>query len=238
MKVLVNGGINLSTLDGWWAEAYEPRLGWPLGDGKEHADERAVDAADAQELYRVLEQEVIPAFYARDEHGLPTAWLARMRESMCALSPAFSASRNVMQYCEQHYLPAAAAYRARAADKGASGAQAAQWRRALEQKWSQLRFGQVHVETQGDHHQFTVQLYLGELNPKFVRVELYANPEGGAPFRHEMAQGDPAPGGPGGHLYHASVSAHRPATDYTPRVLGNFPSAAIPLEASQILWQR
>ena len=118
MKVLVNGGINLSELDGWWAEAYTPEVGWALGDGQEHGDDPAWDAVEADALYDLLEREVIPEFYTRDESGIPTAWVKRMRESMARLTPRFSANRTVREYTEQHYLPAAAAYRERAADQG------------------------------------------------------------------------------------------------------------------------
>jgi len=79
MKVLANGGLNLSELDGWWAEAYTPEVGWALGDGQEHGDDPAWDAAEAEALYALLEQDVIPAFYTRDATGIPTAWVARMR---------------------------------------------------------------------------------------------------------------------------------------------------------------
>ena len=117
MKVLVNGGINLSELDGWWAEAYTPEVGWALGDGQEHGDDPAWDAVEADALYDLLEREVIPEFYTRDESGIPTAWVKRMRESMARLTPRFSANRAVREYTEQHYLPAAAAYRLRIADQ-------------------------------------------------------------------------------------------------------------------------
>ncbi|MGA7801243.1 MAG: alpha-glucan family phosphorylase, partial [Gammaproteobacteria bacterium] len=116
MKVLVNGGINLSELDGWWAEAYTPDIGWALGDGREHNDDPAWDAAEAEALYDLLEREVVPEFYTRDEQGIPRAWVTRMRESMAHLTPQFSTNRAVREYTEKHYLPAAAAYRARAAD--------------------------------------------------------------------------------------------------------------------------
>ncbi len=115
MKALVNGGLNLSVLDGWWAEAYRPDVGWALGDGRDHNDDPASDAAEADELYDRLERDVVPEFYARDETGIPIGWVARMRESMARLTPYFSADRAVREYTEQHYLPAAEAYRARAA---------------------------------------------------------------------------------------------------------------------------
>jgi len=92
MKVLVNGGLNLSELDGWWAEAYTPEVGWALGDGQEHGDDPVWDAAEAEALYERLEQEVIPEFYARNEKDLPVRWINRIRESMARLTPRFSAS--------------------------------------------------------------------------------------------------------------------------------------------------
>ncbi len=96
MKVLVNGGLNLSELDGWWVEAYSPDVGWALGDGKEHGDDPALDAAEADALYTLLEQNVIPEFYTRDDKGIPIAWVARMRESMARLTP---------QYLRQPHCP-------------------------------------------------------------------------------------------------------------------------------------
>ena len=190
MKVLVNGGLNLSELDGWWAEAYTPEVGWALGDGQEHGDDPAWDAAEAEALYDLLEREVIPEFYTRDENGIPTAWVARMRESMARLTPRFSANRTVREYTEQHYLPAAAAYRAarcrQRRRRQADGRLAARlWNR----KWAALRFGDVKVETDGEQHVFEVQVYLDDLDPKAVRVELYAD---GVERRRSRAAGDEA----------------------------------------------
>jgi starch phosphorylase len=239
MKVLVNGGINLSELDGWWAEAYAPELGWALGDGQEHGDDPAWDAAEAAMLYEIIENKVIPDFFSRNDQGIPAAWVARMRESMARLTPQFSADRTVREYTEQQYLPAAAAWRSRVAEKGARGLQIAGWRRDLEQKWGELRFGEVKVETRDGNHIFDIQVYLDDLGPGAVRVELYAEGvEGGAPARQEMQNLHPLAGAVGGYLYSASVSAARPPGDYTARIMPRCDGVAIPLEASQILWQR
>ncbi len=239
MKVLVNGGINLSVLDGWWAEAYAPDLGWALGDGQEHDDDPACDAKDAEMLYDLLEREVVPEFYSRDEQGIPTAWMARMRESMARLTPRFSASRSVREYTEQHYLPAAAAYHLRSADNGAIGLKIIDWQHRLEQKWTTLRFGAVKVETQGEQHRYEVDVYLNDLSPNTVTVELYAEGiDGGFPVRQEMLRDRQLVGASDGYVYSTAVSAARPATDYTPRVIPRCNSVAVPLEASQILWQR
>ena len=167
MKVLVNGGINLSELDGWWAEAYTPEVGWALGDGKEHGDDPAWDAAEADALYSLLEREVIPEFYTREGNGVPAAWVARMRESMAQLTPRFSANRAVCDYAEKHYIPAASAYRARAGDKGAAGRQVVDWQQALKERWGMLRVGEVTVKTDGEHHTFEAQLFTRRFGPEF-----------------------------------------------------------------------
>jgi starch phosphorylase len=239
MKVLVNGGINLSELDGWWAEAYTPEVGWALGDGREHGDDPAWDAVEADALYDLLEREVIPEFYTRDESGIPTAWIKRMRESMACLTPRFSANRAVREYTEQHYLPAAAAYRERAADKGTVGRQVVNWRHALGQKWTTLHFGEVQVATDAEWHTFQVEVYLNDLDPNAVRVELYADGvNGGDPVRQEMKRVRQPAGASGGYVYSRAVPAERPATDYTARVIPHCSGVAVPLEASRILWQR
>ncbi len=239
MKVLVNGGINLSELDGWWPEAYTPEVGWALGDGQEHDDDPAWDAAEAETLYDRLEREVIPEFYTRDEKGIPVAWVARMRESMARLTPRFSANRAVREYTEQHYHPAAVAYRERAADRGAAGKQIVIWQHALEEKWDTLRFGEMKIETDGTQHVFEVKVYFNDLDPDAVRLELYANSvNDGDPVRQEMRRVRQLAGAPSGYVYSAAVSAARPATDYTARVIPHHDGVAVPLEAAQILWQR
>jgi starch phosphorylase len=239
MKVLVNGGINLSELDGWWAEAYTPEVGWALGDGREHGDDPAWDAAEAEALYDLLEREVIPEFYARNGKGIPTAWVARMRESMARLTPRFSANRAVCEYTEQHYLPAAATYRERAADKGAVGKNIVNWEHALKEKWGTLRFGDVKVQTNAAQHIFEAEVYLNDLDPNVVRVELYANGiNGSSPVREEMTRVRQLAGADSGHAYVAQVPATRPVTDYTARIIPHCAGVAVPLEVDPILWQR
>ena len=106
MKAAMNGALNVSILDGWWAEGYGPELGWAIGGTEEHPDEHAGDAADAAALLGVLEHEVIPAFYERDEAGLPRRWLAMMRESIAQVGEHFNTGRMVAEYVERYYLPA------------------------------------------------------------------------------------------------------------------------------------
>jgi glycogen phosphorylase len=239
MKVLVNGGINLSELDGWWAEAYTPEVGWALGDGREHGDDPGWDAAEAAALYAVLERGVIPEFYTRDKKGIPTAWVARMRESMARLTPRFSANRTVREYTERHYLPAAAAYRERASNKGAAARQVVDWQHAVDLKWGSLRFGDVRVKTSADRHVFEVEIFLNDLDPNAVRVELYADGiDGGDPVRKEMKRARTLPDASRRGVYHATVPGARPAEDYTARAIPRHPGVAVPLESARILWQR
>jgi starch phosphorylase len=239
MKVLVNGGVNVSELDGWWAEAYTPEVGWAIGDGQEHGDDPTWDAADAESLYQRLEREIIPEFYARDANGVPTTWIKRMRESMATLTPQYSAHRAVREYTEKYYLTAATAYHDRAANKGSLGRQIVDWHHDLDQKWAGLRFGDVKIETRGDQHAFEVQVYLNDLDAQALRVELYADGLGGGDAaRQEMKclaqQSDkyrPC-------VFQATVTAARPASDYTARIMPHHFGVAVPLEADRILWQR
>ena len=238
MKVLVNGGINLSELDGWWAEAYTPEVGWALGDGKEHGDDPAWDAAEAEALYALLEREVIPEFYTHDPNGIPTAWVERIRESMSRLTPRFSSNRTVREYTEQYYIPAATVYCERAADKGVMGVQLVNWHRALDHNWSNLHFGEVRVASDEGKHVFEVHVYLSGLDPNTLRVELYADGvDGGEPLRQEMMRGGQLVGA-NGYIYSAQVPSTRPATDYTARLIPHHSGVAVPLEAARILWQR
>ena len=239
MKVLVNGGLNLSELDGWWAEAYAPEVGWALGDGKEHGDDPAWDAAEADALYNLLEKEIIPEFYDRNAAGIPAAWVKRMRESMARLTPQFSANRAVREYTENYYLPAAAAFRSRTAQKGAAAGEIAAQARLLAEKWGTLRFGEVKVKTGGGRHVFEVQVFPGELAGGLVRAELCADATAAGPREcHSMKLLRKPAGGRGAYLYGVSVPAGRPASDYTARLVPALAGAAVPLEDAHILWQR
>jgi starch phosphorylase len=237
MKVLVNGGLNLSELDGWWAD-YARDVGWAIGDGQEHGDDPLWDASEAEALYTLLEQEVVPEFYTRDDQGIPTAWVHRMRESMARLTPFFSANRTVRECTEKNYIPAGEAYHRRLADKGALGMELVQWRISIERHWSTLRFGEVRVDTEQPWHFFQVQVYLGDLDPEAIQVELFAEPlNGGEPIHQTMTRGERLVA-TRGFSYSARVPASRPAVDYTPRVVPFHPAAQVPLEETHILWQR
>jgi starch phosphorylase len=154
------------------------------------------------------------------------------------LTPQFSANRAVRQYTQEHYLPAAAAYRARAAEKGAVGRLIVDWKRTLNEKWAALRFGDVKVVTNAQSHAFEVQVYLGDVEGDAVRVELFANGmDGGPAIRQEMTRIRPLVGAARSYVYGGNVPANRPAADYTARILPHYAGVAVPLEAAQIRWR-
>ncbi len=195
------------------------------------------DAAEAESLYAVLENEVIPEFYTRDEHGIPRNWIVRMRESMASLTPMFSTNRSVRQYTEEHYLPAAAAFHGRTENRGLVGAELVVWQTELAKHWSTLRFGPATVERQGGQYLFQVQVFLGDMDPDAVSVELYAEPQkDGDPIALMMSRGERPAEVTAAFAYSASVPASRPVADYTPRLVPRHAELLVPLEAPFILW--
>ena len=238
MKVLVNGGLNFSELDGWWAEAYSPLVGWAIGDGREHGDDPARDALEAEAMYTLLEREVVPEFYQKDEHGMPTKWVGRIRESMCRLTPEFSVGRTLRDYTQDHYLPAASGYAQRAQKESALGAELLAWQQTIARQWKTVRFGAVSVETHDNLHIFRVQVSPGDLPLDDFRVELYAEPlRKGESAAHAMTACEKGADAKGMVTYSAQVAASRAASDYTPRIVPYHPGVSVPLEASQMLWQ-
>jgi starch phosphorylase len=227
MKVLVNGGLNLSELDGWWAEAYSPEVGWAIGDGKEHGDDPAWDARDAEDLYGLLEQEIVPAFYDSNDAGIPVRWIARMRESMARLTPAFSANRTVREYTEKHYLPAAAALAERTAQQGRLAAELERWQENVARHWQEVRFGSLEVARRDGDFVFRVRVDFGMLDAASARVELYADSQPPIPMSPDAQD-----------FYVARVPAARDAGDFTARVIPYHPKAFVPLETNRILWQK
>jgi starch phosphorylase len=233
MKVLVNGGLNLSTLDGWWAEAYDPDCGWALGDDAGVSG----DVQDALQLYALLEREVVPSFYDRGPDGLPRTWIARMRASMASLAPRFSSARMLQEYIERAYVPAASAYRRRAADHGALARELERWARHLDEHWARIRFGDVTRTDTGARVVVSVPVDLGEIPADWVRVELYADATATEDaFTCDMPRVHAVADSASVSLYRVSVETTRPSADYTPRVVPFHPDARIPLEMPLIAW--
>ncbi len=236
MKVLVNGGLNLSELDGWWVEAYNPEVGWALGDGLEHGYDPALDKQEAEALFSILEQQVAPEFYTRNADNIPEAWIKKVRKSMASLTPYFSSGRTVREYAEKYYLPAADGYLARAAYNSAGGRRVVQWVGDIDRLWEEIHFGQNKVTTGNDRYVIETDVFLGKVDPGWVKAEVVAAAlPGGELFRLEMtALTAPQDGWV---KYRATVDATRPAEDFTARIVPRGGEVAVPLEYNKILWQ-
>ena len=236
MKVLVNGGLNVSELDGWWAEAYRPDVGWAIGDGRQHDDDPHWDAAEAEQLYGILD-ELVPMFYVQKDDGSANPWIARIRASMQTLTPQFSTNRMVREYVQQCYVPAARALRERRADRYALADDLVRWQQAIANGWDAVSFGHLTVGEAAGEHRFRVLVSLGAIAPDAVHVELYAaGSDGGPPTIVPMQRLEEVLRGTS--AYEASVPATRPASDYTPRIVPWHPHARIPLELHAVRWQR
>ena len=238
MKVLVNGGINLSELDGWWAEAYKPELGWALGDEQEHGGDPAWDAIEADALYSLLENKVVPEFYARNQHGMPERWLQRIRESMAVLTPRFSANRTVREYTESHYLPAAENYVKRANEKGAAGKRIMSTMKALREKWNGIEFGEQQTNPVAGGYLINIQIGLNAIEPALVQVELYAEKTAHSGIERIAMKCLTSINNGKELIYQALVITTRPAGDYSVRVIPKYEDVSVPLEDNLIRWQR
>ncbi len=238
MKILVNGGINLSELDGWWEEAYAPGHGWAIGDGQEHA-EPGWDDHEAEELYAILQIQVAPEFYNRDAAGIPRAWVARVRESMAVLTPAYSGTRMVREWLERAYLRAGKELQSRIDKSGAVAQALRRWEERVRQHWLSLHASPPNVVRTESGWSFSVLIYLGEMSAEDVCVELYADPiEGKSAEVIELSRGEPAAGSMNGYIYAGHVETARLASDFTVRIVPRHAGAIVPTELPLVLWQR
>lgn len=189
--------------------------------------------------YRVLEEEIIPCFYHRNEQGLPTGWVKRMRESMGHLTAKYSSNRMLREYTEDYYMPLFDAYRRRSMDVNISD-ELESWHTTLQQHWQRVHFGNVKSIHDKKGYYFEVQVYLDEIPAQAVSVELYADSvtEGGDPLCQTLNLGVALAGSANAYVYSGCVAADRPASDYTPRIIAIHPQANVPLEANMILWYR
>ena len=181
MKVLGNGGLNLSILDGWWDEGYRGEAGWAIGGGEEYEDQAYQDYVESNALYTMLEGEVVPLFYRRDEDRLPRDWLTKMKNSMRLLCPQFSCNRMLHEYTERFYLPAARFGARMTANKLERARQLAHWKSNLQQNWSQVRFENLAAQDDGMPSvggglEVRAGVRLGAINPNDLSVELYYGP--------------------------------------------------------------
>ena len=181
MKVIYNGGLNFSILDGWWDEAYTPEVGWAIGHGEEYdeADSDQQDFIESEAIYNVLENDIVPTFYERGRDTLPREWIAKMKHSFARLAPVFNTSRMVQEYTDDYYMPAWKRASKLVDPNLAAGLAYAAWRNTLRQNWSQVSIQSVNVSSEtvpiGASVQVEARIALGGLKPEDVSVQFYSS---------------------------------------------------------------
>jgi starch phosphorylase len=182
MKVIYNGGLNCSILDGWWDEAYDPSVGWAIGNGEEYPEDQAdqQDYLESEALYNLIEQDIVPTFYDRDRAGLPRAWIAKMKNSIRKLGPFFTTHRMVQQYTDRFYMPNYVRMLQLTSPDLKKGLEYAAWRTNLEHQWAQVRVSNVRVGNPqikvGGALDVEATVKLGGLKPSDVRVQVFYGP--------------------------------------------------------------
>lgn len=246
MKSTANGVLNLSILDGWWDEAYQPDAGWAIGRGETYDDREYQDQVEAEALYDLLERDVVPLFYERSVNGLPRGWINHMKASIGTLCYFFNTHRMVQEYTECSYLPAAERYRALTEGDMARAKALASWKSYVREGWSQVRVEKVELEPLtefqvGDTLRAETRVYLGNLSPDDVRVELYL---GRVDASGELVGAEATPmqpikdEKPGNHLFEASGVACSASGrhGYTVRVFPYHPDLITPFLPGLIVW--
>lgn len=177
-KAAMNGVLNFSVLDGWWAEGFNGENGWAIGEEREFASQDEQDLVDVNSLYSTLEEEIVPLYYARGEDGVPAGWAARMKNAIRTLTPVYCTHRMLEDYLRTMYIPACDRGLEMARDDFAAARAVAAWRTQMEKAWREVsaeaEIPQVREIDRGQEIALEVKVRLGDLQPKDVRVELFA----------------------------------------------------------------
>ncbi len=182
MKVIYNGGLNCSILDGWWAEGYDPSVGWAIGNGEEYPEHEAEhqDYVENQALYNVLERDIIPLFYTQGRDSVPREWIEKVKTSMRVLSPFFNTHRMVQQYTDEYYMPVYKIQQKMLANNMHDGLEFAAWRTHIEQAWKKIEIKSINISDSqvkvGTEFAVEAVVKLGDLKPEDVQVQLYYGP--------------------------------------------------------------
>jgi glycogen phosphorylase len=212
MKAAINGVLNCSILDGWWAEGYDPEVGFAVGAGEEYADEEMQDEIESKLLYDLLEREIIPTYYDRGRDGLPREWITKMKHSMRKLGGLFSTSRMLMEYSEKFYLPALKNFERIQKSEYETSRDLAQYVDRLQSNWSDVAVfdvtgGAGRSLKVGENFSVECRVHLGEIDPADVSVQLYTgriNAEG-ALYEPRIVEMKTSSSDERGHIYRTKV---------------------------------
>jgi starch phosphorylase len=247
MKLAPNGGINLSVLDGWWREGYNGNNGWAIGAEIDNGTVEFQNQVDANSLYQLLENQIIPLYYAKPDGKLPLAWLQLMRESIRSVTPVFNTQRMVKEYTERLYVPAAKSHEDFSRDSCGAATQLSHWKAQMRKDWPQVQISDVQVGNKdrqailvGESLQISARVHLGAVDPKHVRVEAYHGEADNGEIRNPTAtvlnqssQSD----GDGNYLYQGSVPASESGTyGFSVRVVPTHPHLMQMHELRLIAW--
>jgi starch phosphorylase len=182
MKVIANGGLNFSILDGWWDEGFDPEVGWKIGNGEEYIDPDFQDELEARQFYTTLESQIVPLFYARGEDKLPRGWISMIKNSMKKLGPFFNTHRMVQEYFQKYYAPSFERRRMLLEQEGNTVKELSGWKENIRRSWPQVKV--INVFTNGSTKQLYVgedfpvqaEIDLGNLTPGDVEVQIYYGP--------------------------------------------------------------
>ncbi len=246
MKTPPNGGLNLSVLDGWWGESYNGNNGWAIGADIRDGSIDFQNEVDSSSLYQLLENQIIPLYYAKPDGKLPLAWLQLMRESIRSVTPVFNTHRMVKEYTERLYAPAAQAHREFLADNCAAATRLSEWKRRMRKDWSQVRIDDVRVGNEdrqsipvGESLQVSACVHLGSVDPQHVRVEVYHGEaeDGGIKNPATAMLDQSSQNGDGSYIYRGSVPASESgAYGFSIRVVPTHPHLQQNHELRLITW--
>ena len=246
MKCAPNGGINLSVLDGWWHEGFNGNNGWAIAAEISDGTVEFQSAVDANSLYQLLENQIIPLYYAKPDGKLPLAWLQLMRESIRSVTPVFNTHRMVEEYTERLYIPAARSHENFAQNGCEPATQLSQWKTRMRKDWPQVRIHDVQVGNKdrqnilvGESLQVSAHVYLGDVDPNHVRVEAYHGEADNGGIKNPSVSVLNASGrnGDGSYLYQGSVPASESgAYGFSVRVVPTHPHLMQSHELRLIAW--
>jgi len=249
MKVIANGGLNFSILDGWWDEAYQYNLGWTIGNAEEYADIDYQDEVEARLIYETLEKEIIPLFYERGEDKLPRRWIEFMKNSMKNLGPFFNTNRMVREYSEKYYFNAEEKRKLIFNNNCEYGKTFTEWKSNLFANWEKVKFCKIDKEVNSDElkvgakYIINAEVELGNLKHSDVKIQIYYGKVDDWSVAHSNKYFDMeyvANKSKGGiHNYIGEIECNSSGQyGFTLRILPNHPLLINPFELGLIRWAK
>ncbi len=247
MKAAPNGGINLRVLDGWWREGYNGSNGWAIGAEIDNGTTEFQNEVDASSLYQLLENQIVPLYYAKPDGKLPLAWLQLMRESIRSVTPVFNTQRMVKEYTEQLYIPAARSYENFSRDGSGAATHLSQWKTQIRKDWPAVKISDVQIGNKdrqsilvGESLEITARVHLGAVDPQHVRVEAYHGEVDNGDLRNPSAtllNQTGSADGDGNYNYQGAVPASESGTyGFSVRVVPTHPGLMQMHELRLITW--